>query len=43
MNGYGKSLSLIDSLGYTIAMSLKIPFVTGDREFNDVENVTFIP
>ncbi|MCA1917029.1 type II toxin-antitoxin system VapC family toxin [Methanospirillum hungatei] len=42
MNGNGKTLSLIDALGYTIALSLKIPFLTGDREFSDIENVLFI-
>jgi len=38
----GKNLSLIDRLGYVIAERLNIPFLTGDREFRDLENVEYV-
>jgi len=38
----GKNLSLIDCLGYVIAERLNIPFLTGDREFRDLENVKYV-
>ncbi len=38
-----KNWSYIDALGYVIAKSMDIPFLTGDREFKDIENVIFIP
>ncbi|RLF21219.1 MAG: type II toxin-antitoxin system VapC family toxin [Thermoprotei archaeon] len=38
----GKNLSLIDCLGYVIAKRLNIPFLTGDREFKDMENVEYV-
>ena len=41
-NKKGKKLSLIDSLGYACSKKLNIPFLTGDREFKDIENVEFI-
>ena len=38
----GKNLSLIDCLGYVIARRLNIPFLTGDREFEDMDNVEYV-
>lgn len=38
----GKKLSTIDCVGYSVANRLKIPFLTGDREFADMNNVQFI-
>ena len=38
----GKNLSLIDVLGYVLAKRLKIPFLTGDREFKDLNRVEYV-
>lgn len=38
----GKKLSLIDCLGYVVAKSLGMKFLTGDREFKGMENVEFV-
>ena len=37
-----KKLSLIDCLGYVIAKSLGVRFLTGDREFEGMANVEFV-
>jgi predicted nucleic acid-binding protein len=37
-----KNLSIIDCIGYIYAHSKKYLFVTGDKEFDDVEGVEFI-
>ena len=37
-----KNLSLIDALGYVLAKRLRILFLTGDREFKDLDNVEYI-
>lgn len=41
-SGTGKKLSTIDCVGYSVASGLHVPFLTGDREFTDMENVNFI-
>jgi uncharacterized protein len=41
-SGYGKKLSTIDCVGYSVANRLNIPFLTGDREFADMDNVQFV-
>ncbi len=41
-NRTGKKLSLVDSLGYSCSLRLEIRFLTGDREFNGLENVEYI-
>ena len=38
----GKKLSTIDCVGYSVAHRLEIPFLTGDREFEDIEGVEFV-
>jgi len=38
----GKKLSLVDCLGYTLALRFGIKFLTGDYEFKDIENVEFV-
>ncbi|WP_324735518.1 PIN domain-containing protein [Thermococcus sp. SY098] len=38
----GKKLSLVDCLGYVVAKSLGMKFLTGDREFKEMENVEFV-
>ncbi len=38
----GKNLSLIDALGYVLAKRLKIPFLTGDREFEELDDVEYV-
>lgn len=40
--GAGKKLSTIDCVGYAVSRRQKIPFLTGDREFEDIENVEFV-
>jgi len=37
-----RNLSLIDTLGYILAKRLKIPFLTGDREFRELEGVEYV-
>ena len=37
-----RNLSYIDCLGYSIAKMRKIPFLTGDKQFRDLENVEFV-
>ena len=34
--------SYVDCIGYVMAQSLGVPFVTGDREFSDIEDVEFV-
>jgi len=38
----GKNLSLIDALGYVLAKRLGIPFLTGDREFKNLDRVEYV-
>ncbi len=37
-----RKLSYIDCIGYTMAKAWNIPFLTGDKEFKDLENVKFL-
>ena len=37
-----RKLSYADCLGYVIAKEMKIKFLTGDKEFKDLENVEFV-
>ena len=37
-----RNISLIDALGYTIAKNLGIKFLTGDKQFKDLENVEYV-
>jgi uncharacterized protein len=37
-----KKLSYVDCIGYILAKSKQIPFLTGDKEFEDLENVEFV-
>ena len=37
-----RNLSLIDALGYVLAKRLKILFLTGDREFTDLDGVEYV-
>jgi len=38
----GRKFSLIDCVGYSVAESLTIPFLTGDREFEDLPIVKYV-
>ena len=38
----GKKLSLIDCVGYSVAESLSLPFLTGDQEFKEMDGVEFV-
>ncbi len=38
-----RKLSMTDCIGYIFARRLGIPFLTGDKEFKDMDNVVFIP
>jgi len=37
-----KKISYIDAIGYTYALRNKLVFLTGDKEFADLENVEFV-
>lgn len=37
-----KKFSYIDCLGYAIALNRKVKFLTGDKEFENLENVEFV-
>ena len=37
-----KNLSMTDCVGYVMAKKMNIKFLTGDKEFKDLENVEFI-
>ncbi len=37
-----RGLSMTDCIGYILAKQLRIKFLTGDREFRDLENVEFV-
>ena len=37
-----RKLSYVDSIGYIMARQKGIPFLTGDKEFEDLENVEFV-
>lgn len=37
-----RRVSYIDCIGYSMAQSLGIKFLTGDKEFADLENVEFV-
>lgn len=41
-NRTGKKLSLVDALGYSYSTRLGIRFLTGDKEFNGMENVEYV-
>lgn len=38
----GKNLSYVDCVGYIIARSRNINFLTGDKEFEGMDNVEFV-
>ena len=38
-----RRLSMVDCIGYCLARTMGIPFVTGDQQFKDMENVHFLP
>ncbi len=38
----GRNLSLIDVLGFVLAKRLNIRFLTGDREFKDLDEVEYV-
>lgn len=37
-----RNFSMTDCIGYIISKKLKIKFLTGDKEFQDMENVEFV-
>lgn len=37
-----RNVSMTDCIGYSFAKILKIPFLTGDKEFEKMENVEFV-
>ena len=41
-NRLKRKFSTIDCLGYVVAERLNIPFLTGDREFFEMQNVEFV-
>lgn len=39
---YKQNLSYVDCIGYTIAKKMNIPFLTGDKQFEEMANVKFV-
>ena len=39
---YKKDLSYVDCVGYAIAHKMRVPFLTGDRQFEHFNNVKFV-
>ena len=37
-----RKVSYVDCVGYTLALSRNISFLTGDKEFKEMEHVTFV-
>lgn len=37
-----RNVSITDCVGYIMAKKLAIPFLTGDKEFKEMENVEFV-
>lgn len=37
-----KKMSFVDALGYAIAKRYDLPFLTGNKEFRNLENVEFV-
>jgi predicted nucleic acid-binding protein len=37
-----RDLSYVDCIGYVLARKRRIPFLTGDRQFKDMDNVEFV-
>lgn len=37
-----RKMSYVDCIGYTIARSRNIKFLTGDKQFKDLDNVEFV-
>lgn len=37
-----KKLSMVDCVGYSLAQKLRMPFLTGDKEFEGLPNVEFV-
>jgi len=37
-----RNLSYVDSIGYVLSKSRNIKFLTGDKEFKDMENVEYV-
>jgi len=35
-------LSYVDAIGYQLSLELNVPFLTGDKEFENLENVEFV-
>jgi len=41
-NNYRRNLSYIDCLGYIIAKKMNVLFLTGDKQFENFDNVRFV-
>ena len=37
-----RGMSFVDTVGYCLALYFQIPFLTGDKEFEDLPNVEFV-
>jgi len=42
INNLKKGLSMTDCISYLMANQLKVRFLTGDKEFKDINNVEFV-
>lgn len=39
----GRNLSYVDALGYALSLRIRVPFLTGDRGFQGLPGVEFLP
>ena len=39
---YKQDLSYVDCIGYIMAKKMNIPFLTGDKQFEEIANVKFV-
>ena len=38
----GKNVSYVDCIGYVVAKTRNVPFLTGDRQFSGMDNVEYV-
>jgi len=42
LKGKGLNISYADAVGYSLALEMGIKFLTGDKEFRDLDNVEYV-
>ena len=38
----GKNVSYVDCIGYVVAITCNVPFLTGDKQFSRMDNVEYV-